>query len=509
MAAAAVSLALAAAAAVGAGVAGAQGTTGDGVPLGEVVKRDELIFNQEALLNVYRCLFGVDTQVVPGGCADGAPARPAEQPAPFAGQPTLAAVAVRDHLVESQEALLNVYRCLFGVDVQIVPGGCVDGKPFDPAAPPAASDPSGPPAVPTGFEPGDSGAGWTVDANGRVALSRLMTAAEGAAVYRAAGYSQEVAERVWSVVASGKGWVGGISGPRGARYHYDTPMAGLGADRVLEWARACVAAYEDAGVPGYARSLPADYRLTRRIPATPAGLAGMCARQPIESGGWDHVVGILNADPECIYEHIIEFMPIRARVAAGVSYADMGHSRFDFWWGNHCAMSVSHPLGSELVLGPFGGFDEWTYDVYDQLAGALTGDWSPAFQGTERTTGRGRPRELRGPRRGAPPVHPRLHPPNPPGGQRRYRRMGAGDRAVDHRRARPPRRPLAPDRTGREAAGGVAAGVDAVPPRPAPPRARPQLARLPVRPVHRVAPPPGTMASGAAKRAGAVRSPGA
>ena len=34
----------------------------------DVESRDSLIANQENLLNTYRCLFGVDTGVVPGGC---------------------------------------------------------------------------------------------------------------------------------------------------------------------------------------------------------------------------------------------------------------------------------------------------------------------------------------------------------------------------------------------------------------------------------------------------------
>ena len=37
-------------------------------------QRNELIANQEALLNVYRCLFNIDTQIVPDGCTDEKPA---------------------------------------------------------------------------------------------------------------------------------------------------------------------------------------------------------------------------------------------------------------------------------------------------------------------------------------------------------------------------------------------------------------------------------------------------
>lgn len=91
--------------------------------LDEVRIRDQLIASQETLLNAYRCLFDVDTEVVPGGCPDFDPT----QPAPFEGVPSQEAVDVRDQLIETQEALLNAYRCLFDIDTHIVPGGCPDG----------------------------------------------------------------------------------------------------------------------------------------------------------------------------------------------------------------------------------------------------------------------------------------------------------------------------------------------------------------------------------------------
>ena len=39
-----------------------------GVSAEDIAVRDQLIANQENLLNTYRCLFGTDTDVVPGGC---------------------------------------------------------------------------------------------------------------------------------------------------------------------------------------------------------------------------------------------------------------------------------------------------------------------------------------------------------------------------------------------------------------------------------------------------------
>ncbi|MYH96454.1 MAG: hypothetical protein F4129_08095, partial [Acidimicrobiia bacterium] len=43
---------------------------------------------------------------------------------PAASAQAAAEVAVRDQLIASQENLLNTYRCLFGVDTEVVPGGC-------------------------------------------------------------------------------------------------------------------------------------------------------------------------------------------------------------------------------------------------------------------------------------------------------------------------------------------------------------------------------------------------
>ena len=104
----------------------------------EVESRDSLIASQQALLNVYRCLFDVDIAIVPGGCSNGKPTLPAAESGPFTGTPSAEEVAQRDVLIASQQALLNVYRCLFDVDTQIVPGGCWDGAPAVPFVPPAS-----------------------------------------------------------------------------------------------------------------------------------------------------------------------------------------------------------------------------------------------------------------------------------------------------------------------------------------------------------------------------------
>ncbi len=104
----------------------ALGESASAQPVGqaEIDRRDQLIAEQEALLNVYRCQFDIDTHLPPGGCVGGAPGLPPEEPQPFTGTPTAEELARRDWLVGAQEALLNVYRCQFDIDTNIVPGGC-------------------------------------------------------------------------------------------------------------------------------------------------------------------------------------------------------------------------------------------------------------------------------------------------------------------------------------------------------------------------------------------------
>ena len=114
------------------------------VSLAEIARRDQLISEQEALLNIYRCRFDIDAHQVPGGCVDGAPVLPAEEPQPFTGAPTAQDLADRDWLVGAQEALLNAYRCRFNIDTPIVPGGCDGGTPEPSPSEPARPTP--PPA---------------------------------------------------------------------------------------------------------------------------------------------------------------------------------------------------------------------------------------------------------------------------------------------------------------------------------------------------------------------------
>ena len=90
----------------------------------EIETRDQLIADQEALLNAYRCMFAVDVAAVPGGCANGAPALPTGEPGPPPPNPAKADKDARDDLIAAQENLLNTYRCNHNIDTQLVPGGC-------------------------------------------------------------------------------------------------------------------------------------------------------------------------------------------------------------------------------------------------------------------------------------------------------------------------------------------------------------------------------------------------
>ena len=118
-----------------AGLVGVAAGCGPDVPLGvirqghavtveDIAVREEMIAAQQTTLHRLRCQFGADTQVVPGGCANGLPVLSVPAPAPFTGMPDHRAVAERDEFIRLQEQLLNQYRCRFGVDAHAVPGGC-------------------------------------------------------------------------------------------------------------------------------------------------------------------------------------------------------------------------------------------------------------------------------------------------------------------------------------------------------------------------------------------------
>lgn len=91
----------------------------------DVEIRDALIADQENLLNTYRCLFNVDVGAVPGACPNPDQVLPGITPP----KPAQQDLDLRDRLIADQEALLNVYRCRFEIDTVIVPGGCLNGQP--------------------------------------------------------------------------------------------------------------------------------------------------------------------------------------------------------------------------------------------------------------------------------------------------------------------------------------------------------------------------------------------
>ena len=105
------------AAAVSSGPVSAQAA----VSVDDIQLRDELIANQENLLNTYRCLFGADTDLVPGGCVNPDTIVPGVLPQ----LPNQNDIDIRDRLIHNQEALLNSYRCQYNIDTQLISSnGC-------------------------------------------------------------------------------------------------------------------------------------------------------------------------------------------------------------------------------------------------------------------------------------------------------------------------------------------------------------------------------------------------
>ena len=175
------------------------------------------------------------------------------------GNPTQQDIEVRDGLIQSQEALLNTYRCRFDIDTEVVPSGCVDGVPESTVE----ADTS------TGYAPGDTGPGWSVNGAGRVILSRLMTHAEGVEAYVAAGVERDLAEIWWTrtLGSSAASTMNPTPGIRSSRH------SGSAGDRLLAWAQGCVSAQEDAGVPEVHRNYQPNYHPSLQLASIPAGLA--------------------------------------------------------------------------------------------------------------------------------------------------------------------------------------------------------------------------------------------
>lgn len=93
----------------------------------DVSVRDQLIANQENLLNAYRCMFGVDIHAVKGGCDSPVQIVPGQAPE----NPIQSDIDIRDLLIQNQEVLLNVYRCRFDIDTELVADGCGDDSESD------------------------------------------------------------------------------------------------------------------------------------------------------------------------------------------------------------------------------------------------------------------------------------------------------------------------------------------------------------------------------------------
>ena len=152
---------------LGAPAAGAQPVAVSEPMLADIELRDRLIADQENLLNTYRCLFGVDVDVVPGGCDD--PDTVVAGAAPQS--PTQGDLEVRDGLIQSQESLLNVYRCQYNIDTQLVPGGCGasdDPEGMEPPQPSPVAIVDGTNGVVCTLQPDQTIACWNADSGNNV-----------------------------------------------------------------------------------------------------------------------------------------------------------------------------------------------------------------------------------------------------------------------------------------------------------------------------------------------------
>lgn len=180
----------------------------------EVRERDQLIAEQESLLNTYRCLFGVDTSAVSGGCAGRKVKQGPVLPGDFEGTPTADDISVRDQLIVNQESLLNIYRCQFEVDTQLVPDGCADQLGSD--SRPPRTNPVAYTAVSAGFH---HSCGLRADKSivcwGRNQWGQAV-APDGKFTVLSAGYDDTCAIRVdETIVCWGEDTAGISNAPRG------------------------------------------------------------------------------------------------------------------------------------------------------------------------------------------------------------------------------------------------------------------------------------------------------
>ena len=180
------------------GEARAQGELSGEIASQDIVLRDRLIADQEALLNSYRCRFNIDTHAVPGGCVRGEPSQPASKSGPVPENPTKTDIAVRDRLIADQEALLNSYRCRFNIDTHAVTEGC----PFASIAAGGAHS--------CGLRTDGTITCWGDDYNGQ------STPPEGQFIDIAAGFTHSCGLRTdGAITCWGSNWYGESTSPEG------------------------------------------------------------------------------------------------------------------------------------------------------------------------------------------------------------------------------------------------------------------------------------------------------
>lgn len=114
----------------------------------DIANLERQFAERQALLNGYRCRFDVDIQLVPRGCLEGRPVSPDPSPPLFVGITGIA--NAMEGLLAAQQTLFDAYRCRFDIVFRAVSGKCQEGPAVDPA--PSTPSPAGVPSIATAMD---------------------------------------------------------------------------------------------------------------------------------------------------------------------------------------------------------------------------------------------------------------------------------------------------------------------------------------------------------------------
>ncbi len=264
-------------------------------------------------MNAYRCWFGVDVELVPGGCVNGWPAAGPSEP----GAGGVLDAGALGRLVAEQEALLNAYRCRFGVDTQAVPGGCRDGVPA-----------TGPAAEPQAGTPRPGGGAGEVGDPAAVCFERFGFAREPLAVAKVPGSQRALAEVSWKFGADG-----------GCRLVLDDEAAGIlrsgvSAGSQLVWGSALPDL--SLGEPSAADREAAEHCYEMRSPF---------ARQPVDVAWAEDATTALAQVKWAHNDAIGCYLVLNDNAAAVLAYAAGGPVVLAAGGNTSCVVRVDRTLG--------------------------------------------------------------------------------------------------------------------------------------------------------------------